>query len=112
MLAKSIDEVREHASKILDMTLVIHQTGPEGRLVKRLLIKKGADIKKELYVGMVVDRGSQRVALMAPSESGMDIEEVAAHTPEKSIPQARAFIQSLYKTIDECERSPAKQWAS
>ncbi|MFN7221620.1 MAG: ATP-grasp domain-containing protein, partial [Burkholderiales bacterium] len=82
-VAKSIDEVREYATDILGMTLVTHQTGPEGRLVKRLLIEEGADIKKELYVGMVVDRGSQRVTLMASSEGGMDIEHVAEHTPEK-----------------------------
>ncbi len=65
------------------MQLKTHQTGPEGQKVRRLLIEEGADIKKELYVGMVVDRGSQRVVLMASSEGGMDIEEVAAKTPEK-----------------------------
>src|SRR5205814_3810012 len=73
----------EWAGKILGMMLKTHQTGPEGQKVRRLLIEEGADIKKELYVGMVVDRGTQRVALMASSEGGMDIEEVAAHTPEK-----------------------------
>src|SRR2546430_5387837 len=82
-LARSSEEVREHASKILGMTLVTHQTGPEGRLVKRLLVEEGADIRKELYVGMVVDRATQRVTLMASSEGGMDIEEVAASTPDK-----------------------------
>ncbi len=82
-LARSTDEVREHASRILGMTLVTHQTGPEGRLVKRLLVEEGADICKELYVGMVVDRATQRVTLMASSEGGMDIEEVAASTPDK-----------------------------
>ena len=60
------------------MQLVTHQTGPGGQKVRRLLIEEGADIKKELYVGMVVDRGTQRVVLMASSEGGMDIEEVAA----------------------------------
>ena len=60
-----------------------HQTGPEGQKVRRLLVEEGADIKKELYVGMVVDRVTQRVCLMASTEGGMDIEEVAAHTPEK-----------------------------
>jgi succinyl-CoA synthetase beta subunit len=65
------------------MQLKTHQTGPGGQKVRRLLIEEGADIKKELYVGMVVDRGTQKVALMASSEGGMDIEEVAAHTPEK-----------------------------
>src|SRR2546429_6806248 len=82
-LAKSLDEVRELAGKILGMQLVTHQTGPSGQKVRRLLIEEGADIRKELYVGMVVDRGSQCVALMASSEGGMDIEEVAAKTPEK-----------------------------
>src|SRR5712671_5454515 len=82
-VAKSPDEVREWAGKILGMMLKTHQTGPEGQKVRRLLIEEGADIRKELYVGMVVDRGTQRVALMASSEGGMDIEEVAAKTPEK-----------------------------
>src|SRR5437588_11134733 len=82
-LAKSIDEVRDLAGKILGMQLVTHQTGAAGQKVRRLLIEEGADIRKELYVGMVVDRVSQRVALMASSEGGMDIEEVAAKTPEK-----------------------------
>src|SRR6201981_114504 len=82
-LAKSIDDVRALAVKSLGMQLVTHQTGPAGQKVRRLLIEEGADIRKELYVGMVVDRGTQRVALMASSEGGMDIEEVAAHTPEK-----------------------------
>src|SRR5437762_802916 len=82
-VAKSIADVREYASAILGMQLITHQTGPEGRIVKRLLIEDGADIRKELYVGMVVDRVSQRVTLMASSEGGMEIEEVAAKTPEK-----------------------------
>ncbi len=81
-VAKSLEEVRELASQILGMTLVTHQTGPEGKLVQRLLIEEGADIQKEYYVGMVVDRGTQRVALMASSEGGMNIEDVAANTPE------------------------------
>src|SRR5690349_22316669 len=82
-VAKSLEEVREFSKKILGMQLKTHQTGPEGQKVRRLLIEEGADIKKELYVGMVVDRGTQKVALMASSEGGMDIEEVAAHSPEK-----------------------------
>ncbi|MDO5666514.1 MAG: ADP-forming succinate--CoA ligase subunit beta [Alcaligenaceae bacterium] len=82
-LAKSVDEVRQLASEILGMQLVTHQTGPEGRLVKRLLIEEGADIKKEYYLGIVTDRGTQKNAVMASSEGGMDIEEVAAETPEK-----------------------------
>jgi succinyl-CoA synthetase beta subunit len=82
-VAKSIEEVGEKAAQILGMQLVTHQTGPEGQKVRRLLVEEGADIRKELYVGMVVDRGTQRVALMASSEGGMDIEEVAAKTPQK-----------------------------
>jgi len=82
-VAKSLEQVREYADQILGMQLVTHQTGPEGQQVRRLLIEEGADISKELYVGMVVDRVTQRVCLMASSEGGMDIEEVAAHTPEK-----------------------------
>src|SRR3954464_16065241 len=82
-LARSLDEVRANASAILGMQLKTHQTGPEGQKVRRLLIEEGADIRKELYVAMVVDRASQRVVLMGSSEGGMDIEEVAAHTPDK-----------------------------
>src|SRR5437867_9331980 len=82
-LAKSLDEVRTISSEILGMQLKTHQTGPEGQKVRRLLIEEGADIQKELYVGMVVDRGTQRVALMASSEGGVDIEEGAARTPDK-----------------------------
>ena len=136
-VAKSVQEVREAATKILGMTLITHQTGPEGRLVKRLLVEEGADIKKELYVGMVVDRVTQRVTLMASSEGGMDIEHVAEHTPEKifkvaidpvkglsdaegddvarkigvpdvAVAQARSFMQSLYKAFDECDCSLAE----
>src|SRR2546423_15158513 len=94
-LARSSEEVREHASRILGMTLVTHQTGPEGRLVKRLLVEEGADIRKELYVGMVVDRGTQKVTLMASSEGGMDIEEVAEKTPEKIHKVAIDPVQGL-----------------
>jgi len=82
-LARSLDEVRTLSDQILGMQLKTHQTGPDGQKVRRLLIEDGADIRKELYVGMVVDRVTQRVCLMASSEGGMDIEEVAAHTPEK-----------------------------
>jgi succinyl-CoA synthetase beta subunit len=82
-VAKTPEEVRAHAASILGMQLVTHQTGPEGQKVRRLLIEEGADIAKELYVGMVVDRGTQRVVLMGSSEGGMDIEEVAANTPER-----------------------------
>ncbi len=82
-VAKSMDEVRSFAQQILGMQLITHQTGPEGQTVRRLLIEEGAQIVKELYVGMVVDRASQRVALLASSEGGMEIEEVAKHSPEK-----------------------------
>ncbi len=136
-VAKSLDEVRQYASQILGMQLKTHQTGPEGQKVRRLLIEEGADIKKELYVGMVVDRGTQKVCLMASSEGGMDIEEVAAHTPEKihkvfvdpaagltnaeaddvakkigipdaSVPQARSVLQGLYKAFWETDASLAE----
>jgi succinyl-CoA synthetase beta subunit len=136
-LARSLDEVRERASEILGMQLVTHQTGPAGQKVRRLLVEEGADIKKELYVGMVVDRATQRVTLMASSEGGMDIEEVAAHTPEKihkvhvdpsvgladaeaddvaakigipaaSVPAARAVLQGLYKAFWETDASLAE----
>src|SRR6201984_1837957 len=73
-VAKTLAEVRDLAGKILGMQLVTHQTGPKGQKVRRLLIEEGADISKELYVGMVVDRATQRVTLMASSEGGMDIE--------------------------------------
>jgi succinyl-CoA synthetase beta subunit len=82
-VAKSLEEVRANAKRILGMQLVTHQTGPQGQKVRRLLVEEGADIAKELYVGLVVDRGTQRVVLMASAEGGMDIEEVAAKTPEK-----------------------------
>jgi len=81
-LADSIDEVRKLAGEILGMTLVTHQTGPEGKVVKRLLIEEGAPIKDELYVGLVVDRATQRVTVMASSEGGTEIETVAEETPE------------------------------
>ncbi len=84
-VAKSIDQVKELASQILGMQLKTHQTGPEGQKVRRLYIEEGADIKKEYYVSIVTDRASQKVALIASSEGGMDIEEVAHSTPEKII---------------------------
>ncbi|MDT3679560.1 MAG: ADP-forming succinate--CoA ligase subunit beta [Burkholderiaceae bacterium] len=136
-LARSIDEVRTLSSQILGMQLKTHQTGPEGQKVRRLLIEEGADIRKELYVGMVVDRVSQRVCLMASSEGGMDIEEVAAKTPEKihkvmidpvagltdaqaddvarkigipdqSLPQSRAVLQGLYRAFWDTDASLAE----
>ncbi|MBT2642631.1 MULTISPECIES: ADP-forming succinate--CoA ligase subunit beta [Bacillaceae] len=82
-VAKNLDEVRTYASEILGKTLVTHQTGPEGKEVKRLLIEEGCDIKKEYYVGLVLDRATSRVVLMASEEGGTEIEEVAEATPEK-----------------------------
>ncbi|AYB37260.1 MULTISPECIES: ADP-forming succinate--CoA ligase subunit beta [Brevibacillus] len=82
-VAKNLDEVRTYANEILGKVLVTHQTGPEGKEVKRLLIEQGCDIKKEYYVGVVVDRATNRVVMMASEEGGTEIEEVAAHTPEK-----------------------------
>jgi succinyl-CoA synthetase beta subunit len=82
-VAKNLDEVRTYAEQILGKVLVTHQTGPEGKEVKRLLIEQGCDIKKEYYVGVVVDRATGRVVLMGSEEGGTEIEEVAAHTPEK-----------------------------
>src|SRR5471032_3283391 len=136
-LARSLDEVKQLAGEIIGMQLKTHQTGPEGQKVRRLLVEEGADIKKELYVGIVVDRVTQRVCLMASSEGGMDIEEVAAHTPEKihkvfvdpetvlkdaeadevaakigippaSVPQARAVLQALYKAFWDTDASLAE----
>ena len=82
-VAKNLEEVRTYASEILGKTLVTHQTGPDGKEVKRLLIEEGCDIKKEYYVGLVLDRATSRVVLMASEEGGTEIEEVAAETPEK-----------------------------
>ncbi len=136
-VAKSAAALESAAREIFGMQLVTHQTGPQGQQVRRLLIEEGADIRKELYVGMVVDRGSQRVALMVSSEGGMDIEEVAAHTPEKihtlfidpmqglldqqardmaakiGVPetlldQARVLLQGLYRAFDETDASLAE----
>ena len=136
-VARSIAQVRQHARHLLGMRLRTHQTGPEGRVVKRLLVEEGADIGREFYLGLVVDREAQRVALMASSEGGMDIETVAAHSPEKihklcidpgtglrtaeadaiargiglpekAIPQARALMQNLYRAFDECDASLAE----
>jgi len=84
-VAKNPDEVRIYANAILGMQLKTHQTGPEGQKVRRLLIEEGADIKKEYYVAALTDRATQKVAMMASSEGGMDIEEVAHKTPEKII---------------------------
>ncbi|ASL66607.1 ADP-forming succinate--CoA ligase subunit beta [Bacillus cereus] len=82
-VAKHLEEVRTYAESILGTTLVTHQTGPEGKEVKRLLIEEGCDIKKEYYVGLVLDRATSQVVLMASEEGGTEIEEVAEKTPEK-----------------------------
>jgi succinyl-CoA synthetase beta subunit len=133
-VAKSVDEVRSFASEMLGMTLVTHQTGPEGRVVRRLLVEEGAKIAKEYYLAVVVDRGLQRAVMMASSEGGVNIEEVAEHTPEKIhkvavdpfaglkdaeaellahkigipselVPQARELFKGIYKVFDECDCS-------
>lgn len=97
-LARSLDEVRELASKMLGMQLVTHQTGPEGQKVRRLYIEEGADIGKEYYVSVLTDRATQKVAMIASSEGGMDIEEVAAKTPDKIV---KIFIDPLVGLTDE-----------
>ena len=136
-VARSLDEVRARAGQILGMQLVTHQTGPGGQKVRRLLLEEGADIAKELYIGMVVDRQTQRVCLMASSEGGMDIEEVAAKHPEKirkvfidpaigladadaqviarsigvpkaSVPDATRLLQALYRCFDQTDAALAE----
>ncbi len=82
-VSKGLEAVRTNAEQILGMQLVTHQTGPKGQQVKRVLVEEGMDIKKELYVSLLVDRGSQQVVMLASTEGGMDIEQVAANTPEK-----------------------------
>ncbi len=82
-LARSLEEVEQHAKELLGKTLVTHQTGPQGKVVKRLLIEQLTNIEKEYYIGLVVDRATGRVVMMASEEGGMEIEEVAAKTPEK-----------------------------
>jgi succinyl-CoA synthetase beta subunit len=135
--AWSVDEVRRHAGQMLGMTLKTPQTGPEGRVVKQLLVEESVEIDKELYLGFVVDRNSQRVALMASSEGGMDIEEVAARAPEKihrlfinpdtglgvaeadgiarrigiadrAVVQARVLMQNLWQAFDGSDASLAE----
>ena len=96
-LARSLDEVRQHANDILGTQLVTHQTGPEGQKVRNLLIEEGADIKHEYYVAALTDRATQTVAMMASSEGGMDIEEVAHSTPEKIL---KEFVDPLVGLTD------------
>jgi succinyl-CoA synthetase beta subunit len=136
-VAKSMDDVKTYANQILGMQLITHQTSAEGQKVSRLLVEEGADIKKEYYLGMVVDRVTQRVCVMASSEGGMDIEEVAEHTPElihkvyvdpvagltdaeaddlstkigipaASVAKARVALQGLYKAFWETDASLAE----
>lgn len=136
-VAKSLEQVKEYANNILGMQLITHQTGPEGQKVNRLLIEDGADIKKEYYVAVLTDRATQKVAVMASSEGGMDIEEVAHSTPEKilkefadpltgltdaqaeslmrgigvpeaSLAQARDVLKNLYRCYMETDASLAE----
>jgi succinyl-CoA synthetase beta subunit len=136
-VAKTLEQVEQYANDIMGMQLVTHQTSPEGQKVRRLLVEEGADIKKELYVSMVTDRISQRVVLMASSEGGMDIEEVAEKHPElihqiaidpsvglldseaddiatkigvpaASLLDARTQLQGLYKAFWETDASLAE----
>ena len=133
-VARSLDEVKQFAEKILGMTLVTHQTGLRGQVVRRLLVEQGIDTRREFYIGLVVDRSSRRVCLMASSEGGMDIEEVAARNPEKihkvlidplagltvqdaddiarkigiaetAVEEARILLQSLYQAYDSTDAS-------
>jgi succinyl-CoA synthetase beta subunit len=133
-LARSIDEVKAEATRMLGMTLVTHQTGPKGRLVRRLYIEEGAAIAKEYYLSLLVDRETSRVAVVASTEGGMDIEEVAHSTPERihtftidpatgvwphhglmltdalglkgeTAKQARALLPQLYKAFVEKDMS-------
>jgi succinyl-CoA synthetase beta subunit len=96
-LARSLDEVQGLAGQILGMQLKTHQTGPEGQKVRRLLIEEGADIRHEYYVAALTDRASQKVAVMASSEGGMDIEQVAHDTPDKII---RVFVDPAVGLAD------------
>ncbi len=96
-LARSQAEVQMLATQILGMQLKTHQTGPEGQKVRRLLVEEGADIKKEYYVAALTDRATQKVAMMASSEGGMDIEEVAHRTPEKIL---KVFVDPLVGLTD------------
>ena len=88
-LARSLDEVEQLAGQIIGMNLVTHQTGPEGRLVKKVLVEQGLNIEKELYLGMVIDRSTECPVMMVSTEGGVEIEKVAAETPEKIL---KAFI--------------------
>lgn len=133
-LAHSLEEVRQFAEGMLNKPLITHQTGPQGQIVHRLYIEQGVDIQREYYLGMVIDRACQRVCLMASSEGGMDIEEVAIKTPEKihkilidpisgltdqdsvnvagkiglpttCLDAAKALLSGLYQAFDETDAS-------
>ena len=104
-VAKSIEDVKTLAEQILGMQLITHQTGPEGQQVRRLYIEDGADIKNELYVSLVTDRATQKVALIASSEGGMDIEEVAHSTPEKIITEMIDPIAGI--TVEQSKKVAA-----
>lgn len=133
-LARSLDEVGVFAESMLNKPLITHQTGPQGQIVHRLYIEQGVDIQHEYYLGMVIDRTRQRVCLMASAEGGMDIEEVAAKTPEKihkilidpilgltdqditlvahkiglpanSIDAAKVLLKNLYQAFDQTDAS-------
>ena len=114
-LARSVDEVRRLAGEILGMQLVTHQTGPAGQKVRRLLIEEGADIQKEYYVSALTDRASQRVAFMASSAGGMDIEQVAHDTPEKilkvTVDPAAGLTEAQAKTLADGIGVPAESTA-
>ena len=103
-VAKSLEQVREYANQILGMQLITHQTGAEGQKVRNLLVEEGADIRHEYYCAALTDRATQSVAMMASSEGGMDIEEVAHKTPEKII---KVFINPLVGMTDEQARTLA-----
>jgi succinyl-CoA synthetase beta subunit len=119
-VVKSVEEVREVASELLGKTLVTHQTGPQGREVQRLYIEEGCDIGDELYLSILVDRGTSRVTIIASSEGGMDIEEVAETNPEKILSlriagvlglskdtakQLPGFLGGLYRAFNELDAS-------
>ncbi len=136
-IANSLDEVRTYADDILGKTLVTHQTGPEGKEVQRLYVEQGVDIDRELYLGLVIDRATDSVVLMASTEGGVEIETVAAETPEKilkvaidplaglldfqarqiafglglegkTVRQAVGFIKGLYQSFVEKDASTAE----
>jgi len=103
-VVKTIEDVRKEADRMLGMTLITHQTGPEGREVKKIYVERGASIVKEYYLSLVVDRGTGCVTFIASTEGGMDIEEVAHHSPEKiiSIPVNPAMGLQAFHLRDMC----------